>query len=57
MAKTYRNPHDDPSAGSQQYLPRGLVGRRFYEPRDVGEEAAIRRRLRARPAKEQEQPR
>jgi len=30
VAKTYRNPHDDPAgAAGQRYLPRGLEGRRF----------------------------
>jgi putative ATPase len=48
VARTYRNPHDDPSAADQDYLPRGLSGRRFYEPRDAGDEAAIRDRLEQR---------
>ena len=45
VAKTYRNPHDDPAAADQAYLPRGLEGRRFYEPREAGDEEAIRARL------------
>jgi putative ATPase len=38
-AKTYRNPHDDPTgAAGQRYLPRGLEGRRFLpRPDDVDE--------------------
>ena len=45
VARTYRNPHDDPSAIDQEYLPPSLRGRRFYEPSDSGAEAAIRDRL------------
>jgi putative ATPase len=40
-ARTYRNPHDDPAAIDQDYLPRGLEERRFYRPRDAGEESAV----------------
>jgi putative ATPase len=34
VARTYRNPHDDPAgAAGQRYLPGGLEGRRFLEGR------------------------
>jgi putative ATPase len=34
VARTYRNPHDDPTgAAGQRYLPRGLEGRRFLARR------------------------
>ncbi len=40
-ARTYRNPHDDPSgARDQAYLPRGVSGP-FWEPTDQGAEAAL----------------
>jgi putative ATPase len=55
VARTYRNPHDDPSAADQAYLPRGIGGRRFYEPRDAGDEAAVRERLATRRARGDEQ--
>jgi len=35
-AKTYRNPHDDPAAAGQRYLPKGMEGRRFLRRRDGG---------------------
>jgi putative ATPase len=39
IAKTYRNPHDDPAgAAGQRYLPRGLEGRRFLSRPDGVEE-------------------
>ena len=42
----YRYPHDDPAGWvDQQYLPDELVGTRFYEPSDHGEEAAVARRM------------
>jgi len=47
-AKTYRNPHDDPAAVDQPYLPKTLRGRRFYEPREAGDEATIRARMEER---------
>jgi putative ATPase len=41
MAKTYRNPHDDPpGALLQGYLPRGVSGG-WYVPSDQGEERRI----------------
>jgi putative ATPase len=53
-AKTYRNPHDETDgAADQEYLPRGVVGRRFWEPSSAGAEARLRElhaaRLEARP--------
>ncbi len=40
--KGYRSPHDDPSHFvREQYLPDALVGARFYEPSDQGEESRI----------------
>jgi len=48
-AKGYRYPHDEPSHFvREQYLPDALVGTRFYEPSDQGEEATIAARQRAR---------
>jgi putative ATPase len=48
-ARTYRNPHDAADgAADQAYLPRGLVGRRFWEPTDAGAEARLRDLHRAR---------
>ena len=42
----YRYPHDNEGAvGDQTYLPDALVGRRYYEPTDRGEERAIGERL------------
>ncbi len=35
----YEYPHDR-DAGAQQYLPDGLVGRRWYEPSPHGDERA-----------------
>jgi putative ATPase len=36
-AKTYRDPHDDPSgAATQRYLPRGLEGRTFVRGSEAG---------------------
>ncbi|HET8759714.1 MAG TPA: replication-associated recombination protein A [Nitrospiria bacterium] len=45
-AEGYRYPHDYPGhVVAQQYLPDQLVGRRFYDPSDVGYEREIGRRL------------
>jgi putative ATPase len=42
----YKLPHDYEAADvDQQYLPDGLVGRRYYEPSDQGWEIRIRERL------------
>ena len=41
-AKTYRNPHDEADeAADQTYLPRGMEGRRFWEPTESGAEARL----------------
>jgi putative ATPase len=46
--KDYRYPHDlGGLAPGETYLPDALLGRRFYEPSENGEEAAIRARLEA----------
>jgi len=48
-AKTYRNPHDEADgAADQAYLPRGVTGRRFWEPTEAGAEARLRELHRAR---------
>jgi putative ATPase len=40
--KEYRYPHDYPQAWvEQEYLPTELEGRRFYQPKDQGEEARL----------------
>lgn len=42
-AKTYRNPHDAADAAADQaYLPRGVAGRRFWEPTEAGAESRLR---------------
>ena len=42
-AKTYRNPHDASDAAvDQAYLPRGVAGRRFWEPTEAGAESRLR---------------
>ena len=42
-AKTYRNPHDAADAAvDQAYLPRGVAGRRFWEPTEAGAESRLR---------------
>ena len=47
-AKTYRNPHDAADAAADQaYLPRGIAGRRFWEPTEAGAEARLRELHRA----------
>src|SRR5579885_2066100 len=44
----YRYPHDhEDAAADQTYLPEALLGRRYYEPTDRGEERAIGERLAA----------
>jgi putative ATPase len=44
--KGYEYPHDHEGHWvSQQYLPDGLQGRRFYHPSDQGAEAEIAQRL------------
>src|SRR5262249_7968846 len=51
----YQYPHDfEGSWVRQQYLPDGLVGRRFYEPGGSGAEAERKRRLDERRAREKE---
>lgn len=48
-AKTYRNPHDAADAAvDQAYLPRGVAGRRFWEPTEAGAESRLRELHRAR---------
>lgn len=45
----YRHPHDDVRGWVEQdYLPENLVGSRFYEPTELGEEALTAERWRAR---------
>ena len=47
----YQYPHDHPGADvDQQYLPDKLVGRRYYEPSDEGQEAGLKARMEARRA-------
>jgi putative ATPase len=42
----YRYPHDAPTGYiPQEYLPEDLIGTRFYEPTDHGEEKVLRERL------------
>ena len=42
----YRYPHDDPRGWvDQQYLPAEVVGRRFYEPKRLGDESEIADRM------------
>ncbi|MBI1799726.1 MAG: replication-associated recombination protein A [Candidatus Eisenbacteria bacterium] len=44
----YRYAHDEPGAvADQQHLPDELIGRRFYEPTEQGEEAEVAKRMRA----------
>ena len=44
--RDYRYPHDYPGHHvAQQYLPDALLGRRFYQPSDNGQEAAVAARL------------
>ena len=44
----YRYAHDEAGGiADQQHLPDELVGKRFYEPTDSGQEAAIARRMKA----------
>ncbi len=44
--KDYQYPHNYPGHWiKQQYLPDNLLGRRFYEPSEEGEEKAIKERL------------
>ncbi|HEY5610868.1 MAG TPA: replication-associated recombination protein A [Thermoanaerobaculia bacterium] len=46
--KGYQYAHDfDEQAAPMECLPESLVGRRFYEPNDVGREAEIKARLEA----------
>jgi putative ATPase len=45
--KGYRYPHDEQGhAAGETYLPEKLVGKRYYEPTEHGEEAAVAERLR-----------
>ena len=45
--KGYQYPHDDPAGWvAQQYRPDHLEGRRYYEPSEHGDEAAVADRLR-----------
>ena len=40
--KEYKYPHNYPDGWVEQdYLPAELVGRRFYQPRDMGDEARL----------------
>jgi putative ATPase len=42
----YRYPHDHPNAFvAQDYLPKGLLGRAFYEPIEIGDERETAKRL------------
>ncbi len=44
--KGYEYPHDAPEAiVAQEYLPDNLVGKRFYDPKESGFEAEVRRRI------------
>jgi putative ATPase len=45
--KDYVYPHDDPKASPQSFLPDELRDRRFYQPREAGFEAELKRRLEA----------
>ncbi len=47
FGKDYAYPHDDPDAPPQSFLPDELRDRRFYEPREAGFEAELKRRLQA----------
>jgi putative ATPase len=56
FGSAYQYPHDfEGHWVKQQYLPDGLVGRRFYEPSDSGAEAELKRRLAELRAREQEE--
>jgi putative ATPase len=47
--KDYQYPHDFPEGKlEQEYLPKRLKGRRYYEPKDIGKEKEIKRRLEER---------
>ena len=43
--KDYVYPHDHPGAAPQDFLPDALQGSRFYQPRDAGFEAELKKRL------------
>jgi putative ATPase len=45
--KDYVYPHDHPDAAPQDFLPDALRGSRFYQPREAGFEAELKRRLEA----------
>ncbi|HEX5131021.1 MAG TPA: replication-associated recombination protein A [Candidatus Krumholzibacteria bacterium] len=45
FGKDYVYPHDHPEAAPQDFLPDALRGTRFYEPREAGFEAELKRRL------------
>ena len=45
--KDYVYPHDHPEAAPQDFLPDELRGTRFYQPRDAGLEAELKKRLEA----------
>ena len=48
LANEYKYPHDYlGSVIDQQYMPDGLVGRRYYEPTENGLEAKAKARLEA----------
>jgi len=51
----YLYPHDFGGYVRQQYLPDGLLGRRYYEPSEAGFEAEIVRRLRQLREEKQEE--
>ena len=43
---SYRYAHDDePEGMNDRYLPDGLAGRAYYEPKDRGAEDGIKKRL------------
>lgn len=42
IAKTYKYPHDYGGYVEQQYLPDGLVGRKYYVPSDNGYEKTVK---------------
>jgi putative ATPase len=43
--KDYVYPHEQPNTAPQDFLPDELKGSRFYQPRDAGFEAELKRRL------------
>lgn len=50
--KNLKYPHNYPDAVvNQQYLPDNLKGKKYYEPKDIGFEKEIKRRMEARKSK------